>query len=435
MNEQQCRTDQTCPSCQGCANHSKNSGFGKKDPAGSDLKKLIIIGLLIIMAISFHSWQKNQDFISKLQPLIPQAEKFEQISSDPLVYKAIKENEVLGYCGVGNGVGYGGNISIVVAVNPDGKMLGLKVLDQAETPSFFDKIVKAGYFKQYQDKDIKQDAFELGNDVDAVSGATISSRGVINAVINGIQGIVANQPELAGGRDWSQREVTNQLSSEDYCSLIILILLLAIVIYAAQTKKTKLRWFTMIAGIIVLGIWQQRMVSLALIGHFLMNPIVSFKVNLFGSILVAALLVFCLLIGKNLYCYWICPFGAVQEIIFKTSGSKNPKIDKDLRARVVKFSKILAVAALIIGIAAGNPGLTSFEPFPTLFGFNGGAMQWLLLVIILVGAFNIERFWCRFFCPVGILNTWMLKWGLKLQKISRERKAKQEGADLNVADN
>lgn len=434
MNEQQCNTGRNCQSCQGCADYSHRRKPGEKETDRSELKKLIIIVLLVVIAMSFNAWQKNRDFVSQITPLIPAAEEFEQISSDPLVYKATKDDRVLGYCGVGSGVGYGGNISIVAAVDQEGKVLGVKVLNQTETPSFFNKVVKADYFKQYQGKDIKKDAFALGDDIDAVSGATVSSTGAFNAVVNGIQAIAAQQSEITGDRDWSQREVSQGLSSEDYYSLVALMILLAVVVYAAKTKKTKLRWFTMIAGIMVLGIWQERMVSLALMGSFLMNPIGSFKINFFGSVLVVSVLVFCLLIRKNLYCTWICPFGAAQEIIFKASGSKNPRIDKNLREKIGRFSRILAAAALITGIAAGNPGLTSFEPFPTLFGFNGGAMQWLLLALILIGAFFIERFWCRFFCPVGIINTWMLKWGLRIPKISREHKTAKEGAVLDGGD-
>lgn len=404
-----------CKKCGAC-NSSTIKIQKQKNNDQAELRKLIIIVLLLVVALLFNNWMKNKDFASEVNRLIPEAQSFTKISNDPLVYKASdKNNEIIAYCGVGEGKGYAGNIRIAVAVDSHGKVLGTKVLQQTETPAYFAKLVKGDYFKQYSQKKINEDAFELNKDVQAVSGATVSSRGSINAVIAAINGIVAQQPSLAGKSEWATRGEHESTTVGDYIPLMILCLLLATAIYGSKFKKNKLRWVTMIAGIIILGIWQERMLSLAVIGVFLINPFVFAKVSLFSAVLLIAVLLICLLMRKNLYCYWICPFGATQEIIFKASGNKNPKIEKNFRERAGKISKIVAFTALLAGIALGNPGLTSFEPFSTLFGFNGGAREWSLLALVLIGAFFVERFWCRFFCPVGIINNWLLKWGTRLK--------------------
>ncbi len=423
--------EENCKKCGVCDNRTVR--IPKVNNDQREWRKLIIIVLLLMAALVFNNWMKNQDFASEVNNLIPGAHNFAKISNDPLVYKASDNNNtVIAYCGVGEGKGYAGNIRIAVAVDCHGKVLGTRVLDQVETPAYFAKLIKSDYFKQYRGKKIDGDAFKLNQDVQAVSGATVSSRGSINAIIAAIKGIIAQQPDLAGNSEWSSRGEHESTTFRDYLPLLALCLLLSIAIYGSIRKKNRLRWVTMLAGIAILGIWQERMLSLAIIGNLFMNPLLFVKISLFTAVLIIAVALTCLLLRKNLYCYWICPFGATQEIIFKASGNKNPKIEKTFRTKTVKITKILAAAALLAGIALGNPGLTSFEPFSTLFGFSGGAHEWLLLALVLIGAFFVERFWCRFFCPVGIINNWMIKWGTRLKKSSLTSKTEKGVQDLHV---
>ncbi len=406
--------EEKCQSCQGCNSHNTHAKIiGVKKP-NTKWRSLLIIILLLAAALSLNSWLKNRDFISQIDSLIPQAQSYKKLSTNPQVYAAIGKNgTAIGYCGVGEGRGYGGNIRIAVAIDDQGEILGTKVLEQKETPAYFAKLIKNDYFAQYQHKDIKKDAFELNIDVNAVSGATVSSRGSINAIIDGIKGIAVQKPELVGASNWDDRGQKNEFNSQDIYPLIALIILISMAVYGSAHNRKKLRWGTMIAGILILGIWQKRMLSLAVIGNFLMNPLLYMRISLFSTVLLITTVLICLLLRKNLYCYWLCPFGAAQEIIFRASGSKNPKINKKVRDILGRITRILAAAALIAGIALGNPGLTSYEPFSTLFGFNGGSLEWLLLAVVMIGAFFIERFWCRLFCPIGIINNWLLKYGYK----------------------
>ena len=56
----------------------------------------------------------------------------------------------------------------------------------------------------------------------------------------------------------------------------------------------------------------------------------------------------------------------------------------------------------MIMFLTANPAMGTFEPFAVLFSFKGSGLQWYLVSIAIFGSFLIPRFWCRFFCPVGV---------------------------------
>jgi len=79
-----------------------------------------------------------------------------------------------------NAKGYGGNITVMVAFNPDDTVKQIKITEQAETAGLGAKIASD---KVFQDSFIGLPAedFEV-TDISAISGATISSKAVTAAV-------------------------------------------------------------------------------------------------------------------------------------------------------------------------------------------------------------------------------------------------------------
>lgn len=104
--------------------------------------------------------------------------------------------------------------------------------------------------------------------------------------------------------------------------------------------------------------------------------------------------------GKNLYCYWLCPFGALQEFLHRISG-----ISIKFHPAILKYGRHLAPSlawlSLMIIFISRNPAMGSYEPFAAIFSFEGIGIIWYILPVILFSSFFIRRFWCRFFCPVG----------------------------------
>jgi len=108
-----------------------------------------------------------------------------------------------------------------------------------------------------------------------------------------------------------------------------------------------------------------------------------------------------LLVG-NVYCGYVCPFGALQEL----AGEWRPR---DARAapdkavwrytRWVKYGLLLLVVVLFA--LTRDPVVLSADPLVTFFS---GARDWTVLGIglgVIALSALYPRFWCRNLCPAG----------------------------------
>lgn len=78
--------------------------------------------------------------------------------------------------------GYGGFVKMAVGIDPDGTVIDFAVIEHAETPGMGDEAI-AGVTKQVRGQGIKaNDDVEVGKDIDAVSGATVTARAVTKGV-------------------------------------------------------------------------------------------------------------------------------------------------------------------------------------------------------------------------------------------------------------
>lgn len=135
-----------------------------------------------------------------------------------------------------------------------------------------------------------------------------------------------------------------------------------------------------------------------------------------------AVLVAVVLVG-NVFCGWICPFGAMQDALtWLRRKARLPQLtvpaawDKGLR-----WGRFVVLAVVIyFSVSTAKLWFGDYDPYVTLFGlkwlfaFNASTM-WISLTIlgvILVGSVLVDRFWCRYLCPLGgvfaILNRFSL---------------------------
>ncbi|OGB87936.1 hypothetical protein A3H38_04935 [candidate division WOR-1 bacterium RIFCSPLOWO2_02_FULL_46_20] len=77
--------------------------------------------------------------------------------------------------------GYSGLIDLLVGVNPSGKVIKVKVLNHRETPGLGSNIVKDKFLLQFSGRS-QADKLEPKQDIDAITGATISSRAVCEGI-------------------------------------------------------------------------------------------------------------------------------------------------------------------------------------------------------------------------------------------------------------
>ena len=85
--------------------------------------------------------------------------------------------------------GYSGTIRILAGILPDNTIKGLEIVEQAETPGLGAKISESAFTEQFQGKMICHTRWAVkkdGGDIDAITGATISPRAVVAALMTGL---------------------------------------------------------------------------------------------------------------------------------------------------------------------------------------------------------------------------------------------------------
>lgn len=112
--------------------------------------------------------------------------------------------------------------------------------------------------------------------------------------------------------------------------------------------------------------------------------------------------------GRGVYCGWLCPFGALQELTNTAAqalGVRQIAVPQALHERlwVIKYTAFVGILALSFYSMHDALVAAEFEPFKTAISLRMvRAWPFLLFVgaILFAGLF-IERFYCRYLCPLG----------------------------------
>lgn len=131
---------------------------------------------------------ENENSKKNMQSLVS-ADDFEKCSDGGIeYYTAIKGGDTAAYIFTESAKGYGGDVSVMTAVKPNGTVAGVAILDVSnETPGLGQNAAKESFYSQYAGLKkgvslLKNGAKAENNEVDAVTGATITSTAVTRAV-------------------------------------------------------------------------------------------------------------------------------------------------------------------------------------------------------------------------------------------------------------
>lgn len=108
-------------------------------------------------------------------------------------YPATADKKPVAYIASTAGKGYSSYIKMLVSVDRDLKVMNLKVLSHQETPGLGDQILEAPFLDQFKGKPLRQIVLvktETQENIQAISGATISSRAVTNGIHDAVQMLV-----------------------------------------------------------------------------------------------------------------------------------------------------------------------------------------------------------------------------------------------------
>lgn len=112
--------------------------------------------------------------------LLPNADGFTALSCNiDGVTAVMKADNGAGYVITAQSRGYGGQVPAAVAFSPDGTILGVTMMDNSETPGLGQKVTENTFSGQFTGRTAAEFTID---DIDAITGATISSKAAVSAI-------------------------------------------------------------------------------------------------------------------------------------------------------------------------------------------------------------------------------------------------------------
>lgn len=290
--------------------------------------------------------------------------------------------------------GFGGPMELAVWLDTEGILRGVRILTHNETPWYVEQV--KGWMDNLVGKPLFADA-PLG-EVEIVTGATVTSEAVVQILRRtgrDVQAQVEDAP-LA----WCPHADAAPASPS---TIPVLLLLVVGGVGAMLLRRWPTTWgrrLWLLAVVVVAGVWLNRQYALVHVGmlfgggSLLLRP-VPLLVFLIGMPLLVVLV-------ENVHCGWLCPFGALQELVGDLSPVARRRAPTSRAwqvARMVKY--VLLLAVLITGVWLGWEVAFGYDILDTAFAYPPARLTLALGGAALLASGVYPRFWCRVLCPTG----------------------------------
>lgn len=305
--------------------------------------------------------------------------------------------------------GYGGPIIMAVMIDRNGVIRDFEVVESNETSAYLYDML-ASWTRKLIGKNLFGSNPLAG--VDSVTGATMTSSAIALSLRKAGQSFASQVLGLdvavsKAGRTW--------LPDRGFV-LVVALAVLALVL--RRNPSIRLRRLFLIVVLVFAGLFLNLQYSVAHVFSLLSLNLPPAGWNA-AFLFVLLLPAFVLLFG-NVYCGYLCPFGALQELagdlshlperatrrfrdLLPMRGSRSLKADPDKKTwRYGRLMKFGLMFILIMSYAATlDPDLASNDPLVTVFGAGKPCFVAAIVAVVLVLSFFYKRFWCRNLCPTG----------------------------------
>lgn len=354
------------------------------------------------------------------------------------------DGRLLGYVSLSHELiaipGYSGKpLAVLIGVDLEGRVAGAHIVYHEE-PILVAGIQEAqlqDFVRQYQGKTaaakVRVGAFhrEGYEGVDGISGATITAMILNQSIMSAAKNVAARlelprvagaaAPAAAGDKavdippweyNWRDKFVHLVILG------VVLIGLLNILFFQDWlVRRTRLfnaiRIGFLLFTVFYIGFWHLAQLSIINILTFvrlvtdqftwhtlLIDPLIF---QLWGFIALASLLW-----GGGVFCGWLCPFGAMQELIYKITEKLNtPKFEIPAviheRLLSIKYFILIGLVGLSLESLASAARLAEVEPFKTtfIFQFQRPPVYAIYAIGLLVLSGINSKFFCKYLCPLG----------------------------------
>ena len=305
--------------------------------------------------------------------------------------------------------GYGGPVPLKIHIDKDGRLTAIEAEPNAESPSFFDRAKEL--FSRWQGKTVDE---AMAEDVDAVSGATFSSKAIIENVQRGLayakQRSQWGEDGSVGALGTSAPSIVGSVGNSvgalgtSAPPIVALIAVLLGAIVPLFTNNRRLHLVQLVVNVVVLGLWTGTFVSYTLFLRLFAGGVSLSAIGTLAApllMLIVALL-YPLAGRSGHYCAHVCPFGSAQELAGKLSRRKlriTPRVLRVLTAlRNLLWGVLMAL--LLTGTCTA---WIDYELFTAFLYSSASVWVTVLAALFLVLSVWVPRPYCRFVCPTGAL--------------------------------
>lgn len=301
--------------------------------------------------------------------------------------------------------GYGGPVPLKIHIK-DGRVAAVEAEPNAESPDFFNRAKEL--LNHWQNKSVDE---ALAEEVDAVSGATFSSRAII---ANMQRGLAYAKQHGQWGEDGSVGALGTSASPIEGGSagaletsappIVALIVVLLGAVVPLFYNNRRLHLVQLAVNVVVLGLWTGTFVSYTLFLRIFAGGVSLSAIGAFAAplLMLIVALIYPLAGRSGHYCANICPFGSAQELAGKLSRRK-----LRITPRVLKLLSVLRnllwgvlMALLLTGTCTA---WIDYELFTAFLYSSASVWVTVLAALFLVLSVWVPRPYCRFVCPTGAL--------------------------------
>ena len=386
--------------------------------------------------------------LQQAQRVFPSAEVITPLNGKAPAYSVRSAHKNLGYAFTTNDLApisaYSGKpINTVVALGEDGLIKAVEILHHEEpilVLGLSDADMKA-FVDQFVGKKTT-DRIRVGAHgregyigIDGISGATITTMVLTSSVNKSVHRVAeaygiprGNTPAMPGMGETPAATLGEEIPpwqfmwEERAFELIVvslaLLLLLAILFFQDWLVEHTLLFHRLRVGYLLFTVFfigyycaaQLSVINLLAFFHsigggfswdtLLMAPVVF--------LLWAFVAISILLWGRGVYCGWLCPFGAAQDLISKLAnrlGFEGYRIPPRIHERLwaIKYFLLIGLVGLSLDSMINAAKLAEVEPFKTTFILH--FMREPIFVIYAVGLLALSavnsKFYCKYLCPLG----------------------------------
>lgn len=301
--------------------------------------------------------------------------------------------------------GYGGPVPLKIHIK-DGRVAAVEAEPNAESPDFFNRAKEL--LNHWQNKSVDE---ALAEEVDAVSGATFSSRAII---ANMQRGLAYAKQHGQWGEDGSVGALGTSASPIEGGSagalgtsappIVALIVVLLGAVVPLFYNNRRLHLVQLAVNVVVLGLWTGTFVSYTLFLRIFAGGVSLSAIGAFAAplLMLIVALIYPLAGRSGHYCANICPFGSAQELAGKLSRRKlriTPCVLKLLSVlRNLLWGVLMAL--LLTGTCTA---WIDYELFTAFLYSSASVWVIVLAALFLVLSVWVPRPYCRFVCPTGAL--------------------------------